>query len=282
MTNNKLKAKYHLLVLLDLSKEPETTLRSAINLAEVISGSIEIYYIKPAVEVVKSANQLSAISAIDKERYRIKNKIKKLIGLVAQESKVSIEFDFAFGNVNSEIQIQLKKSNPDIVVLGKRDVKPFNFLGNDVTQFLLNNYFGNIFIAGEDKMLRTNKDISIGFYNDGLDNQSIDITKKLSRQTKKPVKFFRVRKNLESKTLDTKLQSSKFENTIEYVFEQGSNALDGLVNYVSKNDIDLLCMGRGSKTNDENSGFIHGTSEVQKVIQKLKIPLFIMQDKVRV
>jgi len=283
MTNNNLKTKYRLLVLLDLSQESEMTLRSAINLAKVINGSIEFFYIKAAVDVVKSANQLSAISAIDKENYTIEKEMKSLVNLASQEIDIPIKYSFKYGNVKREIAYQLEKFNPDIVVIGKRNIKPFNFLGNDVTQFLLNNFSGNIFIAGEGKMLESNKEISIGIYNDILDGQSIDITKKLNKQNSNPVKFFRFRKNSETNSENVKLKNSKiknnFEHSIEYVFEQGSNAVEGLVNYISKNNIDILCMERVRKQKNQNNSSMNGMPEVQKVIHKLNIPLLITQDR---
>lgn len=280
MTNQNSRVKLKLLVLLDLSRESYMVLRNAVNLAKTINGSIEIFYVKSPRDVVKCDNQLSAMSDIDEESYVIKKKLKNLANLFSQEENISIIFDFAFGNVKNEIVNRLEKTNPDIVVLGKRKKKPFNFLGDDVTQFLLSIYSGIILIGGEVKGLQSGIKYSIGFYNVILDDDNVEITKKLSKKATNPVKFFRVRKKSESNTENIiakglKIESN-FENTIEYVFEEGSNAINALVDYVSKNNIDLLCMGRGSDKRDGTNRFIDAMSEVQKTIQKLNIPLLIM------
>ncbi|WP_457618304.1 universal stress protein [Lutibacter sp.] len=268
--------KYKLLVLIDLSKTSYVTLKNAVNLAKVIGGSVELFHVKSLTNIVKNENQISAMRSLDEEYNVSKKKLQSLINLILKEDNISIKFDFSFGNVKNEIKHHIEKVKPDIIVLGKRKQKVFNFLGEDITQFLLNKYFGVILIAGEDKNLKSDGGISIGFYSDTLNDYNMEITKDLSKKAASPIKFFKVRKRFTVCTTNevvTRLKSTyNGKNVVEYEFEESTEAL---VNFVSKNKIGLLCLGRGRNKKSWIDKFIGEISGVNKEIGKLKAPLLI-------
>jgi len=271
-----MEAKYKLLVLIDLSKTSYITLKNAVNLAKVIGGSVEVFHVKSLTNIVKNENQISAMRSLDEEYNVSKKKLQSLINLILKEEDISIKFDFSFGNVKNEITHHIEKVKPDIIVLGKRKQKVFNFLGEDITQFLLNKFFGIILIAGEDKNLKSDGGISIGFYSDTLNDYNMEITKDLSKKAASPIKFFKVRKRSTVYTTNEVVKRLKStyngKNVVEYEFEESSEAL---INFVSKNKIGLLCMGRGSKKKGWTDKFIGEIIGTNKEISKLKAPLLI-------
>jgi nucleotide-binding universal stress UspA family protein len=276
------KAKYRLLVLLDLSHSSSSVLRNALNLLKIVGGSIEVFHVAQPAEVVKYDNQHSAKWALDKEQSKTSKRLQDLINKVVGEEDIPIRCNISLGNVKNEIKDHIEKTNPDIVVLGKRNQKLINFLGNDVTQLVMNRHSGTILIAGEGENFLSNSRFSLGFYNDTLNDHNLEITKELSKRIEGPVKFFGVRSRSavkEEKAGMALLKSDhSVQNAIEYEFEEGANALDGLANYVSKNGIGLLCVGRGRKKKGWSDRRIGGVSEINRAIQNLTGPLLIMGD----
>ncbi len=283
MKSQNLKTKYRLLVLMDLSQESYTALRNAVSLSKVIDAGIDIFQVKAPKDIVKYENQISAMRSIYEERYATKKKLKDLVSLILEEENIPIIYNFAFGNVKNEIKEHIEKTNPDIVVLGRRDQKLVNFLGDGVTRFLLNNHSGALLIAGEEMKFKSLDEISIGFFSDNLEDSAIEIPKILSEQTKKPIKFFSVHKNSENTLNKEVLAQLNISNTIpkaiDYEFEEGNNAIDGLSSYISKNKIELLFAGRRKKKNSFMEQLTESNIRLNKTIQKLRVPILIMGTK---
>ncbi|VAW20440.1 hypothetical protein MNBD_BACTEROID04-1525, partial [hydrothermal vent metagenome] len=109
-----------------------------------------------------------------------------------------------------------------------------------------------------------------------LDDYNIEITKDLSRKALSPIKFFKVRKRSTLHTTNEVVKRLKStyngKNVVEYEFEESS---DALINFVSKNKIGLLCMGRGGKKKGWTDKFISEIIGTNNEISKLKAPLLI-------
>jgi nucleotide-binding universal stress UspA family protein len=150
MKNHDLKAKYRLLVLMDMTEASYIALKKAVNLAKALDGGIEVFQVKPPTDVSNYESQISAMRAVYEERNTARKKLKDLANLVSQEDNIPIICNLTFGNVKIEIRNHLENTRPDIVVLGKRRLKFINFLGDRITRFLLTRYSGAILIVGED------------------------------------------------------------------------------------------------------------------------------------
>jgi len=279
MESENLKMKHRLLVLMDFSQASYTALRNAVSLSKLIDGSIEVFQVKAPTDIVKHENQLTAMRAIDEEHSATKKKLQSLVNLVSEEENIPIIYDFTFGNVKNEIREHIEKTNPDIVVIGRRNQKLVNFLGDGVTRFLLKNYSGALLIAGEDLKFKSPNEISLGFFSDSLENSAFEISKILSNQTKKPIRLFGVHKtsgNNVTKEVLAKLNTTDSDHkTIVYEFEEGDNVIDRLSTYVSKNKIELLFMGRGKKKGSVEQPTTSNI-KLNKTIQKLSVPILIL------
>ncbi|SDS56488.1 Nucleotide-binding universal stress protein, UspA family [Polaribacter sp. KT25b] len=256
--------KYKILVLSDLKKSTQSVLKSTLSFAKIINADIHFFYIKKPTEIIKNDNQLSAKRAINKESFMIDKKIKNLLTSFSDDNNTSIKYSFSVGNVKNEIDNYLNKNNPDIVVLGKRKSKSFNILGDNITDFVLQNYKGSVIIASEENILEPHKKLSLGFLNDTKEDTNISLALDLKAKSKEPVKYFRVVKNSEiEKETHQNLEGKK----IEYVFEENDTIAKNISNYLSKSNVNLLCLTKSKKAND--------TAFLKKIINDTNVSLLL-------
>ncbi len=70
------KNKYKILVLADMKKSTSTVLKSAVSLAKMINGDIQMFYVRKPTDIVAKENQLSAMRTINKEYQKTEKKIQ--------------------------------------------------------------------------------------------------------------------------------------------------------------------------------------------------------------
>ena len=97
---------------------------------------------------------------------------------------------------------------------------------------------------------------------------SFEFAKDLIAHSHKPVKSFKVIN--QSNTLKETINVNNKEN-VEYVFEDNDNAIENLSNYLSKNNINLLCVNREKKTNDKYAM----KGNINNVINKLNVSMLL-------
>jgi len=260
-----MKNNYKILVLSDLKSTSKVTLKSTVSLAKMIQGNIEFFHVKKPIDVVLKENQLSAMRVINKKQNDIEKKIKHLIHPISKDFDIDINHSFTFGNVKNEIAKKIKAVNPDIIVLGKRKSKALNLLGDNITNFVFNNYKGAVMIASENDALQPNGKLSLGFLNNFEKSTDIPFADNLINHTEDTLKSFKIGKN------DNVILADK--KTVEYVFEEGHNSIKNLSNYLSKNNINLLCLDRNN--NAASDGKNAPSSQIKKVIKKLDVSLLV-------
>lgn len=235
---------YKILVLSDLKSTSKNTLNSAVSLAKMIGGTVDLFHVKTPIDVVVKDNQFSAIRNINNAHSQISNKINALIAPISEEHKISIKHNFEIGNVKNEIGKYIKETQPDIIVLGKRNPKRLKFIGDSITHFMLSNYGGVVFIASEKNALQPNKKVAIGMLNDFEHSFNIDFADDLMAHSEAPVKSFKILKK-NSGTTNTSVSPNKI---VEYIFEQGDNAVKSLSKYLMINNINVLYINRKNGT----------------------------------
>lgn len=266
MKNNK----YKILVLSDLKKSTKKTLQSSIGLAKIIDGDIEFFNVTKPSEVVYIESQLSAVRNINEQQAGTKKKIQNLIKPFSEDNSVKINYKYAFGNVKNEIERCIEDCKPDIIVLGKRKSKVISFIGDNVTDFVLNKFDGAVLIASNENVLDSEKELSLGLLNSIHRALGVDFAEDLLSHTKKPLTLFKIVKNSNTSE-ENEVPSDK--KTIEYVFEQNDNTINNLSNYLLKNGINLLCVDRG---NDETNKKINSiNADVKDFIGKLDVSLLL-------
>lgn len=270
MKNNKSK----ILVLSDLKKSTSTTLKSAVNLAKMIHGDIEFFHVKNPIDIVEKENQLSAIRTINEKHAQTGKKIENLIKSISEEYGVYIKHSFAFGNVKIEISNHIKKVKPDIIVLGKKSQNSIKLIGDSITNFVFSEHDGIILLASNKNTFEPNKELSLGILNTSEESFKLDFAKNLLEHTEKPLKSFKIIKkaNASNKVKDTVVNN---KNTVEYIFEESDNSLKTMSNYLSINNINLLCFDRENKSINNNST----KASIKDVIRNLNVSLLLTKEQ---
>lgn len=256
--------KYKILVLSDLKKNTENVLKSTASFAKIINAYIHFFYTKKPTEIIKNDNQLSAKRAINEESLIIDNKIKKILSSFSDEDSINIKYSFAIGNVKNEIDNYLDKNNPDIVVLGRRKSKSINFFGDKITDYVVQKHKGSVIIASEENILEPHKKLSLGFLNDTEEDADASLSLDLKAKSKEPIKYFRVVKNSE---VYKETHHNLKEEKIEYVFEENDSIVKSISTYLSKSNVNLLCLTKNKK--DDNTAFL------KKIINDTKVSLLL-------
>jgi len=278
MNTQVLKSKHRLLVLMDKSKASNNALKNAISLAQLIDGSIEVFQVKKLTSEVRYENQIAIMRAIDEEYNKQKKEFKDIINLVAKKERLPVICNFTYGNVKNEIKDHIKKTKPDIIVIGKRKKKIVNFLGDGITKSLLKNHDGAVLISGNNEAFASYNNKSIGFLNNVEGIEKITLINDLKEHTKKPLKLFKInqRKTKKAGLAKLKEQQTKKE-TIVYEFDVSDNTASGMANLVSNNNLSLLCL---NKKNNNRSSFSNKLNEIfTKTIEQTNIPVLILNNK---
>jgi len=87
----------------------------------------------------------------------------------------------------------------------------------------------------------------------------------LTRNSDKPVRHFDISQDPSQKRI------YPWHKTVSYQFPEGTNAMDGLIHYVSRTQTQLLCVSKKS-----GKQLLFKTSPVKTVIRKVKVPLLIL------
>ncbi|WP_437395451.1 universal stress protein [Flagellimonas lutimaris] len=258
--------KYRISVLLDMSKSSALVLESAVELAKRMDGSIEVFHVKPTTNIIKGDSQLSAIRTLNQDDRSTRAKIKDFISSIGKKENLSISYKLEYGNVKNRVRDYLALQKPDILVLGKRRPIMGSFF-ESITDFVIDNVSDtNVLILGDDHKFHSFEDINLGIFGTGFKETDLEVIQDLKRNSEKPVRHFGISDDSESTD-----HAYPWQKTINYTFSKGANALDGLVNYVSRTNTQLLCVPKKSSKN-----FLFGASRLKEVVRKANVPLMIL------
>lgn len=236
--------KYKILVLSNLDSSTQKILKSAVSLAKMIDGQIEVFSVTKPTEIIAGDNQLSAIRTINTQHTTTGNQMKSLINPISEEYGTDIKYSFVFGNVKNEIKSLIEERQPDIIILGKRKSSPLKLIGDNMTQYVFNTFKGAIMIAADKSTMEPNKEISLGTLNNLEPLVNLKFAEDLMAHTKSSLKSFKIVKKLGDSDETTKPSNKK---TVEYVFEQNESSIKNLSNYLSKSNVNLLYLDRVAK-----------------------------------
>lgn len=262
--------KYKIVVLSDLRNSTTNILKSTVSLAKMIHGEIELFHVKSLTNIVEKENQLSAMRTLNKEYSTIHKKIQKFITPISKEYETHIQYNFSFGNVKNEIGKYLEASKPDIIVLGKRRLNPLHFMGENITDFVLKKHAGVLMIASHKNVLEPNTVISLGLLNNLEKSLNIDFAESLIENAQKPLKSFNVVKSVEGFNA---ARTPSDRKTVEFVFQKTDNSVKNLSKYISKNNINLLCVNRANERAKNKANLIK--SDLKDLINTLNVSLLV-------
>lgn len=262
--------KYKVLVLTDLKKSTRSTLKSAVSLAKLLDAELDLFHVKKPTEIVEQENQLAVRRTIIKKHKSTAKKIKELKESVSKEYDLTMRSSYSFGNLKAELEDYIKKSNPDIIVLGKRRTNPLKFSGDNVTDFVLKTFKGAILIANDRNVLEPNKPLSLGLLDDSYQSFNMELEEALLEKTQSPLKAFRFQTEPSQMETDTKGRA------IEYVFEQNDNSIKNLSNYLKRSDINLAWINRRKPGGDWKY------NKISELIRKIEVPVLLSNEKAEI
>ncbi|GLR19408.1 universal stress protein [Portibacter lacus] len=258
--------KYKIAVFTDLKKSASETIKSTLKLAKIINGDIEVFNVKSLVEIIKRDNQLTAVRSLKDQHILTRQKLIKLIEPINEESNIDVKFSFAFGNVKKELASFIDQNQPDIIVLGKRRPKLINFIGDSITDFVLQKHPGLIMIADQKNTLKDSNELTLGLLNSRKESFSSELVENLMEKTEMPLRSFKVLQHEEDLRESNPLNTKK---AIEYVFEQNDQAVNSISNYLSRSKVNLLFV----KRNDAEKNKSNDNSRVKKLIAKSDVSI---------
>jgi len=267
-------SKYKILVLSDMKDTTANTIKNGISLAKIIDAEIHLFHVKKPTEVVGQESQLSAIRTLNRTYVSTDSEIQNMIEPISKDHNISISYSHAFGNLKNEISNTIKSYNPDIVILGKNKSKPFTFIGDNITDFVIKNFDGAIMIVDNANNIEPDKQISLGVLNSFDSSLNVTFSEHLMKHSEKPLKSFKILKNTtDFQQNDTKLD----QNVTEYVFEHNQNSVKNLSGYLSKSNINLLFIDRA--TSDKKSQSNPISSNINDVISKINVSFLLSEQK---
>ncbi|MAZ71667.1 MAG: hypothetical protein CMC70_00835 [Flavobacteriaceae bacterium] len=270
MKNNN---KYKILVLVDLTDNSVNVLKSATRMAQIIGGEIEIFHVRKPTKVVRKESHLSAVRVIKDHFVLVENELKSMGNQVSENNKVIKEQFFAFGNLKNEIENQIKKINPDILVLGKKMSKTPAFMGDNLLPFILKKFQGVVMVADNTNVLGAESKINLGLYNTNTLQSKLGYIDALVSNSEASIRAYEVAGALKT----TNPTSGQYDASIvSYVFEQNDTTLQTMSNYMDKNKINLLFVNRNSKTSDKKGGL--SISELNNLAHSIKVPLLFANE----
>ncbi|WP_040252493.1 universal stress protein [Psychroserpens mesophilus] len=267
-------SKYKILVLTDMKDTTINTLKNGVSLAKIIDAEIHLFHVKKPTDIVEQESQLSAIRTMNRSYVSTDSEIQNLIEPVSKDHNIPISYSHVFGNLKNEINSIFKSYKPDVVILGKNKSKPFSFIGDNVTNFVIKNFDGAIMIVDNANNVTPDKQISLGVLNSFDSSLNVAFSKHLITHAAKPLKSFKIIKNT-SDFQNTK--SSLGQDVTEYVFEHNQNSVKNLSGYLSKSNINLLFIDRVKSQTKTQS--IPISDNLNDVIAKLNVSFLLSEQK---
>ncbi|PXX31412.1 universal stress protein [Arenibacter sp. ARW7G5Y1] len=264
--------KHKIALFTDLQEDISCLLKSAISLAHMINGEIEVFTVTKPTAVMEKENQLSAMRSLNREYMLANKRMKDILSPIIKNYGVPVNYSSTFGNIRNEIDRYLHENNPDVIVLGRHKSKHFNTAENRTINFVLSVFKGTVLIVPHDKGLEPGMKIGIGSINCSETLFNGPFTEELFLHAKGAMKSFNI---VESSNDLPQTENSLGLKTIQYVFDQNENTVNNLPVYLSKSNIDLLFLDGVNKEKENLSRLLN----IYDMVRKSDINLLVTGEK---
>ena len=264
--------KHKIALFTDLQEDISGLLKSAVSLAQMINGEIEVLNVTKPTAVIGKENQLSAMRSLNREYILADKRMKDILSPIIDNYGVPVNYSSTFGNIRNEIDRYLRENNPDIIVLGRHKSKHFNTAENRIINFVLSVFKGTVLIVPHDKGLEPGMKIGIGSLNCSEAVFNSSFTEELFLHAKSALKSFNI---VESSSVLPQTDSSLGRKTINYVFDHNENTVNNLPVYLSISNIDLLFLDGGNKEKEDLSRLLN----IYDMVRKSDINLLVTGEK---
>ncbi len=244
---------YRVTVLLDSTETIEDVLGGAIRFAKRLDATVETLYLKSPLTVVKQANQLSAKRDLYEDARKARKELKDQISKMELDTPVSTKV--SYGNVKDALQQYVAGRKTDLLVSTKEWFKQHGTLAANTPWLIFN--------SATD--FAKNNALNLGVFDlNASDEVQNTMVQSLLGEAILPLRYFKIRKADEAKTENTS------EGKVDYVFSEGSNALDSIAKYTERLKLDVLCVGR-----PQRSGNWFESDPTLQLLRKTKVPVLV-------
>ena len=253
--------KHKIALFTDLQGDISSLLKSAVSLAQMINGEIEVLNVTKPTAVIGKENQLSAMRSLNREYILTDKRMKDILSPIIDNYGVAVNYSSTFGNIRNEIDRYLRENNPDIIVLGRHKSKHFNTAENRIINFVLSVFKGTVLIVSHDKGLEPGMKISIGSLNCSEAVINSSFADELFLHANSTLKSFNI---VESSNVLPHTDNSLGRKTINYVFDHNENTVNNFPVYLSISNIDILFLDGGNKEKEDLSRLLNSYDMVRK------------------
>ncbi|MEJ1221848.1 universal stress protein [Sediminicola sp. 1XM1-17] len=253
---------YSILVFIDFSETSIIALKNAAKLVKSVNGNIQAHYVEPLRRTAEEENQLTFKRRLTQSLKQSNAKAQKIIAPIAEEEGVEINFTMDWGNIKDSILKKVKDTDPDLVILGRRKAKMLDFIGDKLTQFVVDQLDTNVLISGSHHELHSFSDLYLGFYGETLEKSEFKIIDHL-QESNRSIKYFGIRNKMPEHSTGQRDQ----ENNSSFIFPQdGTNAIEALTSYVVRTNTQLFCIPKNNNLE---------LQPVKEMVHRLDIPILL-------
>ena len=137
----------------------------------------------------------------------------------------------------------------------------------------------SLFIIGEDSVFHNDTKISVACNENTFDLYDPNLIFSLNNQTKSPLRLLNIKglnDSNEKITVPESLRKSSYELDQSIQIEQNSTISAGILKYITNNNNELLCIGRGRPRNYLQRVFSNNPKTVSGVINQIQTPILVM------
>lgn len=239
---------------------------NAVNFAKRTNGTINVLFVINPTTLSTSENPLNFIKSIEDEYSKIENKLKKLIEIIREQEKIGIAYKVEFGNLSTIVKTQIKKINPDVILINYNRLKK-NILSRKIIPDYLDDYNGSILISNEKKNTLPKEIFKLGCFESEVFLNENKFIKNLLINNSSTVNVFLSSTN-NNPSLVQKFKKVLNNKVKVFEFETKNQNL-GILKYLKFSKSDLLCIHNPSKEEI--------LDQYEDVINKSKLPFLIIK-----
>jgi nucleotide-binding universal stress UspA family protein len=262
------------LVLMDFSESSYIALKYAISLAKLTNGAIHVCHIGSPGEVVKTDNQAAALRAIESQNNKVADKLGAIVETIITED-IPAMYHHAFGNIIHEFENLIEQIKPELIVVGKKKENP-KFTGK-LTRYLLDIYSGSLLIVNEENEFQKDTKIAIGCSGNTLHQYAPLLISQLDQHTKTPLTLVNIKTpSKPDEIIDLpKIWQSSYTKNLNISIEQkeSSSIVNGLIEHITDENIQLFCIGNGKRKNYFQQLFSRNDATLSQIIKSVQIPV---------
>jgi len=262
------------LVLMDSSDASIIALKYTITLAKVVQGKIKLFHVARPTDIFSTHIQVGANKDIEKATHDVRKKLKAMTEMIATEG-IQSSFNHQIGNSRVEIENELNTKDPIVVVMGK--ASPLYHDNTDITNYLYKQYDGHLLIVGQNSKFHNNTNIALAV-NETVEDSKIKLVTDLAEFSMSPLTICKINSNCSGDrdpTLNKNWEVSNSDN-IKVEHYINANFEDGVIEFISKNKPQLLCLGKNKKRQLRFSNLFNKHSCVSNMINKINVPVLVL------